>query len=232
MSRKSIYFKISLKIDLKSLAIFLPRLCANEQKKGVKMNEEIIFGDKSGEEHIYDNKCYRNFILLIYDESIHYDFNEVLFNIKSFKYYAIIKHQPESDEKVAHYHVIIRVDSATTERAIAKRVGIPIDKVRYIKNVRSACRYLTHIDFPDKIQYNLSDLTISGLFQRKFLKNFEDVKTEEEIIQDIYNFIDNFHEDSYFMKVRMLVQFINLNCYDTIYKRYRPEFLDYLKSNL
>lgn len=185
-----------------------------------KKDEEII------------SKQYRNFMILFYDESKHYDFNDVIFNIHSLKYYAYIKHEPESDEKVAHYHAFIHLDSATTEERLAKRLGIPKDKVQYVKNVRGGCRYLTHVDYPDKIQYDINDVKVSCLFQRKFLKNFEDVKTEEEIINDIYFFIDNNHCDNYVEKLKYLITFVNINCYDTIYKRYRPEFLDYLKYNL
>ena len=94
------------------------------------------------------------------------------------------------------------------------------------------CRYMIHFDEDDKIKYDISELYISKLWERKFLKNFEDLKIEEEIIQDIYFFIDNCHFDSYHEKLKNLIQFVNINCYDTIYKRYRFEFLDYLKSNL
>lgn len=183
-------------------------------------------------EELIDKKQYRNFMILFYDESIHYNFDDVIFNLKGFKYYAYIKHEPESDEKLQHYHAFIRLDSATTETALAKRLGIPPDKVQYVKNVRAACRYLIHIDYPDKIQYDLDSVHVSGMFKRHFLKNFQDVKTEEEIISDIYFWLDNTHFDSYIEKVKYLIMYVNINCYDTVYKRYRPEFLDYLKMNL
>lgn len=183
-------------------------------------------------EEIFDSKKYRNFMVLFYKESIHYNFDDVIFNLHGFKYYAYIKHLPETEEKEEHYHAFIHLDNATTEESIAKKLGIPKDKVQYVKNVRASCRYLTHIDYPDKIQYDLNSVKVSGLFQRKFLKNFEDVKTEEEIIQDIYNFIDNVHYDTYCEKLKYLIMFVNLNCYDTVYKRYRPEILDYVKMNL
>ena len=187
---------------------------------------------KKKSEQIIEENRYRNFMVLFYDESKHYDLEDVLFNLHSLKYYAYIKHQPESDEKQEHYHAFIRLDSATTEERLASRLGIPKDKVQYVKNVRGGCRYLTHIDYPEKIQYSLDQVRVSGLFQRKFLKNFEDVKTEEEIIQDIYFFIDNNHYDNYAEKLKNLIMFVNINCYDTVYKRYRPEFIDYLKMNL
>lgn len=187
---------------------------------------------KNSDEEIIDTKRYRNFMVLFYDESKHYNFDDVIFNLHSMKYYAYIQHLPETDEMSYHYHAFIHLDSATTEDALAKRLGIPKNKVQYVKNVRGGCRYLTHIDYPNKIQYDISDVKVSGLFQRKFLKNFEDVKTEEEIIQDIYNFIDNFHCENYVDKLKQLIIFVNYNCYDTVYKRYRPEFIDYLKMNL
>lgn len=184
------------------------------------------------QEQIIDDKKYRNFMIIIYPDSESYNYDDVIFNIHSFKYYAYIRHEPETDEKKPHVHLYLHLDSASTESAISKRLGVPINHVQYIKNVRAGCRYLTHIDYPDKIQYSLDSVRVSGLFQRKFLKNFEDVKTEEEIIQDIYAFIDNFHCDTYIEKLKQLIIFININCYDTIYKRYRPEFIDYLKQNL
>ena len=183
-------------------------------------------------EEVFDEKRYRNFMILFYDESKHYKFDDVLFNIHSLKYYAYIKHQPEDDEKVEHYHGFVHLDTACTSSALAKRLGIPEDKIQYVKNVRGGCRYLTHIDYPEKIQYSIDDVKVSGLFKRKFLKNFEDVKTEEEIIQDIYYWIENCHFDSYCEKLKYLIMFVNLNCYDSVYKRYRPEFLDYVKMNL
>lgn len=183
-------------------------------------------------EEIADNKRYRNFMVLLYKDSTSYDFNQVLFNIHGFKYYAYIKHDPEIEESKEHYHVFIHLDTASTEEALSKRIGIQKNYIQYIKNVRAGCRYLTHIDYPDKIQYKIEDVKISGLFKRKFLKNFEDIKTEEEIIQDIYFWIDNSHFDSYVEKLKYMIMFINLNCYDSVYKRYRPEFLDYLKMNL
>ena len=187
---------------------------------------------KKKQEKIVEENRYRNFMILFYDESKHYNFDDVIFNLHGFKYYAYIKHQPETDEKVSHYHAFIRLDSATTEERLANKLGIPKDKVQYVKNIRSANRYLTHIDYPEKIQYSLDDVRVSGLWKRQFNKCFQDVKTEEEIIQDIYFFIDNNHFDTYVDKLKYLIMFVNLNCYDTVYKRYRPEFIDYLKSNL
>lgn len=183
------------------------------------------------------NSYYRNFLILLYPDSTSYNFNEVLINIKSLKYYAYIKHigevnSEDSHEFKTHFHVFIKFDSGTTCERVAKRLGIPLNFVQYVKNVRGACRYLTHIDLEEKTPYKLEDVKVSRLFQRKFLLNFQDIKTEEQIIQDIYYWIDNFHYNSYHDKLKYLIIFVNMNCYDTIFKRYRFEFIDYLKTHL
>lgn len=173
---------------------------------------------------------YRNFLILLYDKSKFYNLDEVLFTLKGFKYYAYIKHKPEQEEKQAHYHVFLHLDNACTLQALSKRLGVPKNYFQAVKSVRSSCRYLTHIDYDDKIQYNLDEVIVSKLFERKFKKNFEDIKTEEEIILNIYAFIDNLQIETYNKALMYLVIYINKNCYDTIFRRYRGEFLDYLRS--
>lgn len=175
---------------------------------------------------------YRCFEFVVYDESIHYKLKDILFALHGFKYWAWIRHEPEDDEKLPHYHILIRLENATSIESISNKTGVPIHKIQYVKNIRAMCRYMIHLDDADKIQYKLDDVHVSKLFERKFKKNFEEIKTEEEIIQDIYFYIDNNHFDTYQEKIRNLLLFINFNCYDTIYKRYRFEFLDYLKTNI
>lgn len=174
---------------------------------------------------------FRNFNVLLYPETTSYNYSDVIFKLNEFKYYAWIEHTPESDEKKKHTHVFIHLDNACTVSAVANNLGIPSNFVEPTKSVRSSCRYLTHIDYPDKIQYDYNDVNISTMFERKFKKNFEDLETEEQIINNIFEFIDNLHFDyNYNYAMRVLIQWVNLNVYDTIFKRYRFEFLDYLKS--
>lgn len=183
-------------------------------------------------EEIIDEKRYRNFMVLFYKTSSNYNFDDVIFNIHSLKYYAYIEHQPETDEKESHFHAFIHLDSATTVLALSKRLGVPKQFIQRVKNIRGGCRYLTHVDYTDKIQYSLSDVKVSGLFQREYLKQFEDIKTEQEIISDLYEWIDFWRYDNYSSKLKDFIQYVNLHCYDTIYKRYRYEFLEYLKQKL
>lgn len=183
-------------------------------------------------DEIIDNKRYRNWMILFYEDSETYNFDDIIFNIKSCKYYAYIKHSPEDNEFKPHYHAFITLDSACTLSAISKRIGVPEQFIKYVKSVRGAVRYLTHVDYPDKIQYLPSDITCSGLFQRKMLKHFEDLKTDEEILQDIYRWIDESSFPDYFEKLKYFLMYVNSNVYDSIYKRYRYEINEYLKHSI
>lgn len=177
-----------------------------------------------------DEKRYRNFNILLYEDSESYNFEDVLFDLKgSFKNYAYIKHQPEETEKKAHYHFILCLDNTRTIKSIANRVGVPFNHMQPIRSLRASCRYLIHIDNDDKIQYDLTDVKVSKAFSRRFFGAFDDLKTEQDIIDDIYNFIDCISYDNFHNCIRQLIMFVNNSGYDTIYKRYRYEFTDYLK---
>ena len=126
-------------------------------------------------------KKYRCFTFILYEETTSYNFKDVLFSLNDFKYYAYIRHLPEEEEKKIHYHVIIKLDNATTCEGISKRLGVPIQHIKYVRNIRAMCRYLIHLDDDNKIRYKYEDVVVSKLFERKFKKHFEDLKTEEEI---------------------------------------------------
>lgn len=179
-------------------------------------------------------KRYRIFSIILYEESDSYDIKNVMFNIKSNKYYAYILHNKDKDNKgqfkKPHYHIIIRLDNASTIDALSRKLGVPSNFIQNIQNERSYIRYLIHFDDAEKYQYELREICFSRYYQRKIMKAFEDLETEEDIIIKIYNKIDELNDlkidkrESTFL----LIQYINVNCYDTIYKRYRQEFLNLL----
>lgn len=197
-----------------------------------KKNNELLNELKLVPDEEISPKAYRHFVAILYPDSEIYNYDDILFNLNQFKYYAYIKHKPEKEESKEHVHLFISLDSPTTIKNLSKRLGIPENYIQYVKSVRSSVRYLTHIDYPEKIQYPIEACNVSGAFWRKFRKQFEDIKSESDIIEDIYKWIDNFQYEDYHEKLRNLIIYINLNCYDTIFKRYRPEFIDYLKSTM
>lgn len=180
-----------------------------------------------------DEKRYRHFMILLYDESRFYNFDDVLFDLKgSFKNYAYIKHLPEEDEKESHTHFILSLDNPRSIDSLSKRVGVPSNYIQSIKSLRASCRYLTHIDNDDKTRYELTDVKVSSAFSRKFFGAYDDLKTEEDVIDDIYLFIDSLSGTDYKDAIKQLIKFVNSQAYDTIYKRYRYEYQDYLKDTL
>lgn len=180
-----------------------------------------------------DEKRYRHFMLLLYEDTTSYNYNEIIFDLKgSFKDYAYIKHNPEDNEKKEHIHFILSIENARTLSSISNRVGVPSNYIEPIKSLRASCRYLIHQDNEDKIKYNLTDVFVSNSFSRKFFGAFDDLKTEQDIIDDIYNYIDCINCHGFHLAIRNLIMFVNNNGYDTIYKRYRFEFQDYLKSQV
>ena len=190
-------------------------------KKSETLSEEI------------EAKKYRHFMLILYKDSTSYNFDDVLFDLKgSFKNYAYIFHKPEKDEKKEHYHFILSLDNPRTISGISKRVGVQDNYIQPIKSLRASCRYLVHIDYDSKIQYDLTDVVVSHSFQRKFFGAFDDLKSEQDQIDDIYCFIDSLNGMTMKEAMKTLVIFVNSQNYDTIYRRYRPEFIDYLKENL
>lgn len=190
-------------------------------KKNITNSEEI------------DEKRFRHFMILLYEDSEVYNFYNILFDLKgSFKNYAYIEHQPENKEKKSHIHFILSLDNARSINSISKRLGIPSNYFQSIKSLRASCRYLTHIDFDDKKQYDLSQVVVSPSFSRKFYSAFDDLKTEQDVIDDIYLYIDSLTNYSFKDALKHLILFVNSQSYDTIYKRYRNEFIDYLKLTL
>lgn len=187
------------------------------------MDKELILEEKV-------SKKYRHWIILLYDDTTSYDFQEVLRIIKAQKKYAYIKHVPETNEKKPHFHIILSFENPTLKSSLAKKLGIPINYISEVKNLRSMCRYLIHKDDDDKIQYSLDQVKYSKMFEKEFLKQFDDLESEEEIIDNIYNFLDNLKGCYYQDNLRNLILYVNTHCYDRIYKRFRFEFNEYLKS--
>ena len=180
-----------------------------------------------------DEKRFRHFMLLLYKDSTIYNFYDLLFDLKgSFKNYAFITHQPEQNEKKEHIHFILSLDNPRSINSLSQRLGLPSNYIQSIKSLRASCRYLIHLDDDTKKSYELADVKVSSSFSRKFYSSFDDLKTEEDMIDDIYLFIDSLENYQFREAVKQLVIFVNSQSYDTIYKRYRIEFMDYLRDIL
>lgn len=186
--------------------------------------------DNTTSEEVVESK-YRNFMLLLYPDTTSYNYNEVLSDIVgSFKKTAYILHQPEKEESKRHNHLILFLDNPRSLTGLASRLGIPVNHIKVCRSKRQACRYLTHRDNPEKIQYDLTDCFVSRAMSREFYGAYDDLKTEEDVIEDIYCFIDSLKGLPFRLALKNLVVYVNNCFYDTLYKRFRPEFTDYLRG--
>ena len=177
------------------------------------------------------NDRYRSFLILLYEDTTSYDINNIFFEINGFKKFAYIKHEAESNEKKSHYHLYISLDSACTISAVSKRLGVPPQFIQHVRSERASLRYLTHIDYPEKIQYEFKDIKYSSNIERALLKSYSDVESEIDIINNIHNFILSLKNDyTYNQALIELIKFVNSNFYDTVYKRYRNEFREFMIS--
>lgn len=177
----------------------------------------MIKNDTSSEEVI--EKRYRHFMILLYPEW--QNFKEILQDLKgSFKNYAYIKHIPEEEEKKEHIHFILSLDNPRTIDSLSKRIEVPSNLIQRIKSLRGACRYLIHKDNEDKYQYDLDQVIVSNSFKGSYFKSFDDLMSDEEILDNIYSFIlDNKNLDSVELEVQ-LTKFVCSNGWDKIFKRY------------
>lgn len=175
------------------------------------------------------NDRYRSFLILLYEDTTSYDINNIFFEINGFKKFAYIRHEPESNEKKSHYHLYISLDSACTISAVSKRLGVPAQFIQHVRSERASLRYLTHVDYSEKIQYEIKDIKYSLNIERSLLKSYSDVESEIDIINNIHNFILSLKNDyTYNQALIELIKFVNSNFYDTIYKRYRNEFREFM----
>ena len=183
------------------------------------------FNTTSSEE--IEEKRYRNFMILLYPEWD--NFKDILQDIKgSFKNYAYIKHIPEEEEKKEHVHLILSLDNPRSEHSLAKRLEINERFVKYVKSLRGSCRYLIHIDNEDKYQYNIDQVVVSKSFSSTFYKSFDDLLSDEEILENIYSFIsDNKDLEPIDIEIQ-LTKFVCSNAWERVFKRYYNTIVKYI----
>lgn len=78
-----------------------------------------------------------------------------------------IKHRA-GDVKKAHYHAVIVFDSVKSREQVQEIAqllaidGTLAPAVQHCMNLRGSMRYLAHIDNPEKVQYDVGDITTIG----------------------------------------------------------------------
>lgn len=173
------------------------------------------------------DKRYRHFMFLLYPEDENYD--DILADIKgNFKNWAYITHQPESEEKKLHTHVILSLDNTRTIESICKRLEVPTRLCQRVRGLRGACRYLIHKDDEDKTQYPLTDVVVSKSFSSTYYSAFDDLLSDNDMLSNIYTFIDD-HRTCKPIEIEvMLTEFVTSQNYSRIFKRYYTTIVKYI----
>ena len=133
----------------------------------------------------------RNFATVVYPESAQANWLDVLSELKVPAFVSPLHDcdcNPDGEKKKAHYHVIFAFDSVKTEeqaRACAEAInGVGLEVV---KSMRSHCRYLCHLDNPEKAQYSPDDVKAFGGLD--YLSAISSGADRREMIREMMVFI-------------------------------------------
>lgn len=108
---------------------------------------------------------------------------------------AYVLHDSDVDEHgeplKPHYHVLMRYDSLKTIQQVQADIAFTgIQYVEVVRSFRSMCRYLCHLDDPDKHQYDReSVVSVSGMsldFSRRVTRD-----EELRVLSDITQFVED-----------------------------------------
>lgn len=192
------------------------------------MEENYDKKEKQGRVPKLDER-YRTFIFILYPDSTDYDYNEVINYIKGeIKYYVYIMHQPEKEEKKVHTHVLVYFDNPRYADALAKKLGIDLHYINLPLSTRGYVRYMTHLSYPEKRQYNINDLQISKSYLKNVYQFFNDEKLDIEVLEDIYQFIDDHKYLNAIELEKQLSLFVCSSSYNRIFKMYYNTIIKYI----
>ena len=121
---------------------------------------------------------------------------------------------PDGQPKKAHYHVIVCYSGPTSYNVVlslTQSLGQPIPKP--LEQVRGMYRYFTHMDNPDKFQYNAADISTLNGFN---IMDFVDM-TRSEVLKiklDLQAFIRSSNITEYADLMDNLQDGSNMDWYD------------------
>ena len=133
----------------------------------------------------------RTLAIVLYPESQ----QSVIDSIRKNYSYVGMLHDKDTDAngvlKKAHWHFIIRFKQARWSSGLAAELGID-DHFESVKNMDGALRYLSHMDDPDKFQYDPADVSYSADMSVVYRKAIDDCLSEDERVRSIIQFILSF----------------------------------------
>lgn len=189
------------------------------------------------------NKRKYNFSLLIYDDflngsSINDLINDLYDNYSNFDYCYIHHYLDLFDDltkKKPHYHLNLYFKNATTINHLSNYLYLDPKFIEIISSPTKMDRYLTHIDFKDKIQYPFENIHFNKNYRRKLYLHYDILsRANKEDLTLICDYILECKNNlrSYGAITLAVINFVEDNDLSYIYRKYKS-FIDlYIKENL
>ena len=130
------------------------------------------------------SRCYA---LILYKDSLDYDYNKVLEYIEqNVSKYAYIEHKAEKEESKEHTHVLLYFNNKKYLSSLSKELCISSNYIQ-VASLKPYLKYLIHYDNEDKIQYTLD--AVNGPLRYELEELITDKQTEQEDFLFLYDFI-------------------------------------------
>ena len=166
------------------------------------------------------------FCCVLYPDSSTYDVDKVIKSLAdehlTFAVSPIHDRDLEDDGsfKKAHFHLLLAYSSATTLNNIRcwfNVCGLPENELHSVRVCASGCgyyRYLTHMDNPEKAQYDFNDIRIFNDSDGLFYKFSKTASEKIDELVRIFQIVDELNTISF----HSLIQYLMLNERD-LFKR-------------
>ena len=138
-------------------------------------------------------KRYRNWLYILYPESLPKNFKEYLYDLGVEGYLSPLhKDDLDGDGKLKkeHYHLVLTFGGQQTyefAKSIADDLNAPSPEPPYRTDKRGALRYLCHLDSPHKAQYSVNDVICFG--GGDYLKHIEGDNDKYRVIGEMMEFL-------------------------------------------
>lgn len=144
---------------------------------------------------------YRNFATVVYPESCPSNWKEILASHFVPAFISPLHDKdinPTGENKKAHFHVIIMYDGVKTIEQ-AKEIFDSISGVgcEIVKSIRGYSRYLCHLDNPEKVQYDPSE--VLSLCGADYISTIGLAIDKYKAISEMQDFCDQYNVVSFYV---------------------------------
>lgn len=140
------------------------------------------------------------------------------------KYFAYIQHDKDVDTnnqpKKIHIHLVLETSAKRTINGLYQIINSPCleftsNLIQICDNLNGAVRYLTHIDYPEKYQYNYDDIVTND--SEWLYEHYQKLLTEQSALKIITDYIKNSHHRITMMNIYDIS--VDNNCLNTYARR-------------